>query len=462
MNPQQRCISLWGDYLDGRLDYSSAEELANLLADHPHLRKMVSADFRIHSLLHLLARDNPPGKKRFIQDTMARLPLSQEAFVQSVMARVEPRRQRRPRTISIFWSSALAIAGLILLTGGVLLLQPAGAARIIAMAGPVQWREGTNPVGSRPMTGQALVAGVLESLSAESWVQVGFRDGSSVTISGPSTLAMTGSGLKQLHLERGSFSAQVQPQPPGQPMTVQTPAAMMTVLGTAFIVEAENASTRLDVTEGSVKLRRLADGTVMEVSASQQVVASANDHGKLGTLQRQLPGNSWTAILPKQIIVGIWFPESTRGAGRASTVPLLLPGHREDEIVQACVISASRGPVPPVLLSQGARFRIQGRAPMPGTVFMGVTLRHAGGGLAGKYSTNLELDRMNAAGDFLLELPIANLAANCPGSPKNPVGLELKDWWCGTRNPGSGIEITRVELIPGESVKFQGQPGMPR
>ncbi|MCY2939025.1 MAG: hypothetical protein NTV55_11800 [Planctomycetota bacterium] len=131
MNPQQRCISLWGDYLDGRLDYSSAEELANLLADHPHLRKMVSADFRIHSLLHLLARDNPPGKKRFIQDTMARLPLSQEAFVQSVMARVEPRRQRRPQTISIFWSSALAIAGLILLTGGVLLLQPSGAARIM-------------------------------------------------------------------------------------------------------------------------------------------------------------------------------------------------------------------------------------------------------------------------------------------------------------------------------------------
>jgi ferric-dicitrate binding protein FerR (iron transport regulator) len=69
---------------------------------------------------------------------------------------------------------------------------------------------------------------------------------------------------KHVRLHRGSLVADVAPQ--RIPMVIVTPQAEARVLGTRFTLSS-GAVTRLEVTEGRVRLTRLSDGKVFEVGA---------------------------------------------------------------------------------------------------------------------------------------------------------------------------------------------------
>ena len=70
--------------------------------------------------------------------------------------------------------------------------------------------------------GTVLGGGTLEALSADSWMSLEFRDGSAVTVSGPTTLTIAENGQKQLHLREGSLFAKVARQSNGRPMLIRT------------------------------------------------------------------------------------------------------------------------------------------------------------------------------------------------------------------------------------------------
>jgi hypothetical protein len=73
-------------------------------------------------------------------------------------------------------------------------------------------------------------------------------------------------GGKRIELRRGGFVAHVAPQ--RIPMEIVTPHALARVLGTTFTLST-GAVTRLDVTEGRVRLTRLSDGKSVEVAAGR-------------------------------------------------------------------------------------------------------------------------------------------------------------------------------------------------
>ncbi len=80
---------------------------------------------------------------------------------------------------------------------------------------------------------------------------------------------------KRIELRRGMIEARVAPQTPGRPLVVATPHGEAEVVGTAFRLDVSGASTKLEVTEGRVLLRRASDGAAVEVASLQTAVATA-------------------------------------------------------------------------------------------------------------------------------------------------------------------------------------------
>ena len=72
---------------------------------------------------------------------------------------------------------------------------------------------------------------------------------------------------KRFELHRGIIRARVAVQPTGQQMSVKTPLARATVLGTEFVMRADENATKLDVIEGKVRLACRASGKKVTVKA---------------------------------------------------------------------------------------------------------------------------------------------------------------------------------------------------
>jgi hypothetical protein len=72
---------------------------------------------------------------------------------------------------------------------------------------------------------------------------------------------------KRFELQRGIIRARVAAQPAGQPMRVKTTLARATVLGTEFVMRADEDTTKLDVLEGKVEFACRASGKKVKVKS---------------------------------------------------------------------------------------------------------------------------------------------------------------------------------------------------
>ena len=87
------------------------------------------------------------------------------------------------------------------------------------------------------------------------------------------TLAEMSHG-KHFDLRVGKIAASVARQRAFHPMTLTTPQAEARVVGTRFTLSATNNATRLEVTEGRVRLTRLSDGREVKVGAGHYAVVA--------------------------------------------------------------------------------------------------------------------------------------------------------------------------------------------
>jgi len=127
---------------------------------------------------------------------------------------------------------------------------------------------------------QPIAAGQgLETLGAASSVEFSYPDGTRVRLE-PGTLikdfADGDKKGKRLFLARGGLWASVRKQPADQPMSLTTPNGEAKVLGTTLRLSVdEKPATRLEVEEGKVRLKRLADGKSVDVTSGHFAVAAA-------------------------------------------------------------------------------------------------------------------------------------------------------------------------------------------
>ena len=89
-------------------------------------------------------------------------------------------------------------------------------------------------------------------------------------------------GAKNLFLKQGAVVVTAAPQPDGLPMTLTTPRACATVIGTRFSMKSTEISTFLDVNSGKVRIMRSSDSSSAEVSTGNRI--EVNDRTPLAVL----------------------------------------------------------------------------------------------------------------------------------------------------------------------------------
>ena len=307
MNNDERFEQLWNDYLEGELHEDGIAELQQLLASNDTFLRAAADSFQVHRLLGLKVEDSETRHEDFVRATMGQLPSSETELVGEVMKMLPVRRAGKPYTHLLFRGF---VAAALLLVVALLFFRASASpevARITGLHGAVQWTGEGGVVQDLDRVGEVLRGGTLESPSADTWAELTYRDGTTVTVSGRSLLTLSEQRQKIVRLRYGNLSANVTPQPTGRPMLVLTPTAELNVLGTQFNVDAQSESTRLVVNEGRVRLRRNdADGKEVDVEAQQSITTSINYQDGLVPVQRADSISAWKSDLKADVVYGKW------------------------------------------------------------------------------------------------------------------------------------------------------------
>lgn len=124
--------------------------------------------------------------------------------------------------------------------------------------------------------GQDLLQG--QGLETEGPAVVRFADGTKLELRSKTLLReFTLKNGKGFDLARGVLTAQVAEQPADRPMLIATPHAELRVLGTAFKVSVDpdaDDAMQIDVTEGKVRVKRIADGKSVDVARGSGVTVA--------------------------------------------------------------------------------------------------------------------------------------------------------------------------------------------
>ncbi len=233
----------------GTLSDDESKRLEELLANDPNMRKA----FRRAAAMDSMLRDQ-----------------AQQQKAESVTADVS-------RKIS--WAPWLAVAaGLVLAIGAsffVLNWQSDGSRPVLA--------EATGPVTIVKSDQERVVATAPVTLSPTDLVEVGPKGQATIQYGDEGTrLQLLGGGQarfastevgKTITLDRGALQAEVAKQPEGLPMTLMTPQAKVTVIGTRFRLDTDKERARLEVREGLVELEKRDESESVRVKAGQFVEA---------------------------------------------------------------------------------------------------------------------------------------------------------------------------------------------
>jgi ferric-dicitrate binding protein FerR (iron transport regulator) len=152
----------------------------------------------------------------------------------------------------------------------------------VAVVAQLEWVQGEvfllTPAGKVPVrTSKVFVSGQgLETAGANSAAVLKFPDSTRIELSPATTIReiSDGPGGKRVDLASGSLKAEVSPQPAARPLTVRTSDAELRVMGTRFRLSSQD-TTRVDVLEGKVRLRRSRDGASIDVSGGNTVATDA-------------------------------------------------------------------------------------------------------------------------------------------------------------------------------------------
>jgi len=467
MNTEERFTLLWNDYLEGELGEEDVTELRELLAGNQQYVKIAADSLRTHRLLGMAEQERSWQQDAFVAETMGRLAVNADEFVDEVMHRLPcalPERTRPGNLKLRTWHIAAAAAAVAVLTTVIVRTTASGPTtigRITALNGSVQWTSDGGRVRTDLEIDTPIHGGVLETLTHDSWVECVFLDGTRVSLSG-SSLATLSEHERQkiLHLREGHMFADVRPQPLSKPMRVITRTAEAEVLGTKFQVACKPHSTRLSVKEGLVQVRRLADGSTSDVPADHVIVAALEQHTDFKPERHREPASTWETVVRRDIGYGELRDASGKGHDSVYAKPLLWRGDDGKQKPLLLYVVVLDTPTAAPVLEPGASIKVRGRLRRDALVVFGFTANHTKGGFAGKYSHAKR--RMEATdGDELFEvdIPLKDFGRDMglEHYPESPVGLELHQCWILTLNEDYGLEVVDVELQNGDQRARKGQ-----
>ena len=433
--------------LDDTLTHEELGELTQLLRVCPELLGQLQEHLEVADWI-AQAEDELRDGARFVAATLART--GEDRFVSELRGKIDD--PVMPSRRSWRWSLVVLAVAAVAVCLMVLIIRPTPPpsnyqlARITEVNGSVQWTGDGGHVESETLAGRPIGGGRLESLSVDSWAVLEYSDGSKITLAGRSQLTVVDGAQKELRLGQGRFSASVARQAVGKPMVIHTPTAKLEVLGTQLNVDSDSTSTVVNVNEGRVRVTRLVDGSVVDVPADHQAVATVNRHSAVRVTRRLDPVGVWRSVFPHDAKYGQWQVNADGFGSVRATSLLLTCGQPKPLLLFATVANVTnKDESPPVLGSEG-RFLVRGRVESTADVVFGMTMNHPKGGFAGKYVVVRKVEAANGGKAFEWALPLSEFKPLEKTFPDSPAGLELVDCWCLTVHEDHGLSVFDIEL----------------
>ena len=282
-------------YLDEGLTETDAAELETLLAEPPlaarflemtrlnsEIAGLLSAPVPDAAMVELVRADIEKGLAAAQPATGVRLQIAERTQPgagtdPTVFSAPRPLpRRRKPVLRALAWAAVfLVFTGL----AAVFFLNRtrlAEAPAVASLEGEVRL---IGPNGEHALTlGQSWQRGeTLKTVGPKSTATVTFSDGSRLAM-GDNCIALNQStkGERRLELQHGTVQGALKKQPARRAFVFVTPEAEAIVVGTTLRLVVSGHSTRLEVTEGEVRLRRRQDGAEVAVKAGQYAVVAPN------------------------------------------------------------------------------------------------------------------------------------------------------------------------------------------
>ncbi len=448
MSDDRELHDLVDRHLRGELDESEKERLVELLDSDVAARREFVEQAQWDTRLADVLRESRQSRETLLEPDA-------EDDANALVATRTATMRGRMRTITLNRALWAAVAVIIVALATGLYFQPPSAeqpiATITGLSGSLQWTGDGGRVFHDLSVGTALPGGTIEGMEPGSWFELEFNDGSTVTISGNSMLTFSDHGQKKLHLKEGSVSGDVKPQPTGKPMLIYTRSAMLEVLSTQFDVDTGLLATTLNVSEGMVRVKRLSDGSTVDVPARHRVVASADR--ELSPVPVPDSVNRWISqlYLGPDATQGKWLPKTDTEDARLGAIPYTSP---EGKTIYTVAFAPSHGDKPPVIVQSASRLRVRGRIASACKVYFGVTVRQPNGEFAGRFQTTRPaVEFQGGRGfevilhfrDFQLDPSLNEMKSRLASTPFD---LDVEAFWCHTLGQQAGLELTEVELMP--------------
>lgn len=162
-----------------------------------------------------------------------------------------------------------------------------------------------------------------------------YDDGTQLNVRSYSHVKFATSGRsKQISLESGLATADVTPQPSGQPLLIKTPQIQVKVLGTSLTLEASQDRTLLEMTEGAVTVKHLGSKDSADTKTGEWLTANNSGITFSGTEPRvvsfsfidtktKLPLPGLNPIMPGSVIK-LGQIQGKELTIRANTVPKIM------------------------------------------------------------------------------------------------------------------------------------------
>ncbi len=442
MNPNDSRHELLLRYLDGRVTPEEYRRIAELLGSDASAREFL----RTVSEQAVMVAD----LERIAEGRAEALHPRQAAAAQ--------RRKIVPVNFRAWQWRVAAAAVVMVLAAMAFQFRPyarPGAVRVTKVTGSSQYFGSKGKIQNALKAGASLSAGdTLETRSCDAWIEMKLRDGSTLTIAGNATLRLLDGEVreKRFELSQGSLWANPATGATGEPFVIQTPTMTVEVRGGQFNIQTSSTKSIVRVNEGSARVKKNLDGSVVAVAKGQQVATALGWKEPLAVMSQPSPINYWACDLGQvpEVILGRWLPPTDQQRARLGAEPLLWPiSEHESLILYAVALAAWKSSEHPVVLHADSKLRFRGRTERAQMVRFGFSAQKIRGVFAGKFEVDIAPASLAPAGEtWEVELPLANFRPLHSHLAAAPEGLELTDVYALTINEDAGLEINHIELLP--------------
>ncbi|MDA1054916.1 MAG: FecR family protein [Planctomycetota bacterium] len=327
-------------------------------------------------------------------------------------------------------------------------------ARLEMTQGTVSFRAAGGEQVALSRRGQDLTAGALLVEGETSAAQWRFLDGTLITASGDAEISFDDVGQKVIRARQGMLTAEVQPQLTSAPLIVETPTARVEVLGTVFTLAADPDTTRINVAEGRVRLKRLVDGETVEVSQQQSCIVSLDARSDLSPEVSVEPQIGWQHHFtepPPARWKGVWqAPEGNLPARVRAVACLVGRKHEADDtpIVHYGITARRVDEMNLGSLPTNGVLRVRLRMEQPAKLHIMLGLNRADGGFGGNFEVKLPHDAGTPQPDGWRELvvPLADFQPVVPRKPDMPSAARPYLILITTYGDDAGLEVCELAI----------------